>query len=297
MWLAAKKCWLIIKNAALSFMEDNAPQMGAALAFYSTLSLAPLIVISLSIAAVFVESKDAEAALIGQMIPLVGVEGSQAIRDVLEQSRQPLTMTLATGLSLLTLLVGASGVFGQLQSAMNAIWDVPTLVTDSYWGIVRGRLLSLVMVLIASVLLLGSLILSTAEKFIQQQAGEWASVGESWRPLLGELAVFFVTVLLFAFIFKFVPDTRVAWRDVWFGAISTAILFWIGKSLIGLYLAKAAPASAYGAAGSLVVLLVWIYYSSQIFFFGAELTYAFSLQRRAAGGDKQGSQVPVAASR
>ncbi len=297
MWLTASKCWLIVKKAALAFFEDNAPQMGAALAFYSTLSLAPLIVISLSIAAVFVESKDAEAALIGQMVPLVGVEGSQAIRDVLEQSRQPLSMTLATALSLLTLFVGASGVFGQLQTAMNTIWNVPTLVTDSYWGIVRGRLLALVMVLVASLLLLGSLILSTAEKFIQKQAGEWLSGGESWRPLLGELAVFFVTVLMFAFVFKFVPDTRVAWRDVWFGAVSTAILFWVGKSLIGLYLAKAAPASAYGAAGSLVALLVWIYYSAQIFFFGAELTYAFSQQRRASGVNKQDSQVPAAASR
>jgi len=150
-------------------------------------------------------------------------------------------------------------------------------------------------VLFASVLLLGALVLSTAEKFIQQQAGEWWSAGESWRPLLGEVAVFFVTVLLFAFTFKLVPDTHVAWRDVWFGAMTTAILFWVGKSLIGLYLAKAAPASAYGAAGSLVALLVWIYYSAQILFFGAELTYAYSLQRRDFGLNKRDSPVPVPA--
>jgi membrane protein len=283
MWLTASNSWLIVKKAALAFIEDDAPQMGAALAFYSTLSLAPLVVISLSIAAVFVESKDAEAELMARVMPFVGSEGGEAIKGLLKQSRQPLSLTLATAFSLLTLLIGASGVFGQLQSAMNAIWNVSHLQTGSYLGMARGRLQSLAMVLVASMLLLGSLVLSTVEKFIQQQAGDWLNGGESWRPLIGEIVVLLVTVLLFAMVFKFVPDARVAWRDVWFGALGTALLFWIGKSLIGLYLAKAAPASAYGAAGSLVALLVWIYYSSQIFFFGAELTYAFSQHRRKGG--------------
>jgi len=271
---------LIVKKATFAFFEDNAPQMGAALAFYSTLSLAPLIIISLSVAARFFDSAAAEAALSNQVEPIVGTEGAQAIQEILKNSRGPHATKIATLLSLATLLVGASGVFGELQSAMNAIWNVPVKITNSYWSMVRGRLISLAMVVGTSLLLLASLVLSTVETAIQQQAGQWLATSQFLRPFLGEFAVFIATLVLFALIFKFVPETKVAWRDVWFGALITALLFWAGKRLIGLYLAKAALGSAYGAAGSLVVLLVWIYYSAQIFFFGAELTNAFAVHRK-----------------
>lgn len=280
MWQAASTAGRVIVKAVMAFFEDDAPQMGAALAFYSTLSLAPLLIISLMVAALFVKSEAAEAALLRHVEPVVGAEGGKAIQEILKNSSRPEPMKLATTFSVVILLVGASGVFSQLQSAMNAIWDVPSSVTSGFWGMIRGRLISLAMVLATTALLLGTLFLSTAETAFQKQAGEWWTASQPLRPLISETVVFLVTWLLFALIFKYVPETQVAWRDVWFGAGVTALLFWIGKWLIGLYLATAALGSAYGAAGSLVVLLVWIYYSAQILFFGAELTYAFAVHRK-----------------
>lgn len=281
---AALNTWQVISKAAWAFFDDNAPQMGAALAFYSTLSLAPLLVISLMVATRFVKTEAAESVLLAEVQPIVGTEGGAAIAEILKHSQRPESITLATAFSLVTLVIGASGVFGQLQSAMNAIWDVPSSVSNGFWAMVRGRLISLAMVVGTSVLLLGSLVLSTAETALQKQAGEWWTASEAVRPILRDTLVFMVTFVMFALIFKFLPETRVRWRDVWFGAFITALLFWVGKWLIGLYLATAAISSAYGAAGSLVVLLVWIYYSAQILFFGAELTFAFAERRKSQLG-------------
>jgi membrane protein len=253
--------------------------MGAALAFYSVLSLAPLVVIALSIVALFFDAQSAASQFLAQVQSMVGTEGAKAIQGMLENAQQPKTGTLAAVLGVITLLFGASGVFGQLQEAMNTIWDVQAKKGGGIWCMIRSRFLSFAMVLGTGFLLLVSLLLSAVIAGIGQQVGNWWPGLEALTHVGNEVATFLLMTLLFAMMFKLLPDTHVAWRDVWVGALLTAVLFTIGKLLIGLYLGKSAVGSAYGTAGSLVVLLVWIYYSAQILFFGAELTHAYAERR------------------
>jgi len=278
--------WQIVKQAAADWSEDNATQMGAALAFYSVLSLAPLVVISLAIVALaFGDARAATAHFLAQVESMVGQQGAKAIQGMLQNADQPKTGAVAGILGVVTLLFGASGVFGQLQQAMNAVWNVPAKKTSGIWHMIRSRFLSFAMVLGTGFLLLISLLLSTAIAGVGQQVGNWWPGLEALTHLGNEVATFLVVTLLFAMMFKLLPDAPVAWRDVWLGALLTAVLFTIGKLLIGLYLGKSAVGNAYGAAGSLVVLLVWIYYSSQILFFGAELTHAYAERRRHSAAD------------
>ena len=275
--------WQTIRKAAADWSEDKAAQMGAALAFYSVLSLAPLVVIALSIEALFMDARSAATNFLAQVQSMVGEEGAKAIQGMLENAQQPKTGAVAATLGVITLLFGASGVFGQLQEAMNTIWDVPAKARGGIWGMIRSRFLSFAMVLGTGFLLLVSLLLSTVIAGVGQRVGQIWPALEPLTHLANEAASFIVMTLLFAMMFKLLPDTHVRWRDVWIGAVLTAILFTIGKLLIGLYLGKSAVGSAYGAAGSLVVLLMWIYYSAQILFFGAELTHAYGEQRKAGG--------------
>lgn len=266
----------LLNQAVADWIEDKASQMGAALAFYSALSLAPLMVLALGLAALVFDRDTATTQMRSQMTALVGTEGAQAINAMIENAQQLQLGTVASLLALVTLLVGASGVFGQLQDAMNVIWDVPAKPRSGWWELLRSRFLSFAMVLGTGFLLLVSLILSTVISGI----GGWLETRwpglEPLTQAANAAATFLMVTLLFAMIFKLLPDTRVAWRDVWAGAMLTAALFTLGKALIGLYLGRSAIGSAYGAAGSLVVLLVWIYYSAQILFFGAELTQAYA---------------------
>jgi membrane protein len=276
MWNYATEAWQVLRSAATDWVDDKASQLGASLAFYSVLSIAPLVIIALSAAALFLDEKAATTQFLGQMNELVGPEGTKAIASMVENAQKPATGIIATILAVATLLFGASGVFSQLQDAMNTIWEVPPKKSSGWWGMIRSRFLSFAMVLGTGFLLLVSLILSTVI------AGLGSEIGYLWPALeplahAGNMVVtFLVVTALFALIFKLLPDAKVAWRDVWIGALLTAILFTIGKMLIGLYLGKSAIGSSYGAAGSLVVLLVWIYYSAQILFFGAELTQAYA---------------------
>jgi membrane protein len=274
--------WEMVRAAAADWVEDKAAQMGAALAFYSVLSLAPLVVIALAIVALFVDADAAAGQFLSQVESMVGADGAQAIAGMLENADQPQTGTVAAILGIATLLFGASGVFGQLQEAMNTIWDVPAKQGGGIWKMIRSRFLSFAMVLGTGFLLLVSLMLSALIAGVGQQVGQWWPGLEAISHLANETATFLVMTLLFALIFKLLPDAKVRWRDVWVGALLTAVLFTLGKWLIGLYLGKSAVGSAYGAAGSLVVLLVWIYYSSQILFFGAELTHAMAERRGSA---------------
>ena len=277
-----RAAWETVSAAAADWVEDKAAQMGAALAFYSVLSLAPLVVIALSIVALFFDADAAGAQFMTQIESMVGAEGAKAIGGMLESAEhQETTGGLAAVLGIATLLFGASGVFGQLQEAMNTIWDVPAKKGGGIWGMIRSRFLSFAMVLGTGFLLLVSLLLSALIANVGQQVGRWWPGLEAISHLANEVATFLVITLLFAMMFKLLPDAKVAWRDVWVGALLTAVLFTVGKLLIGLYLGKSAVGSAYGAAGSLVVLLVWIYYSSQILFFGAELTHAIAERREA----------------
>jgi membrane protein len=267
--------WQVLKTAGSDWLEDKAARLGAALAFYSILSIAPLLIVSLAIAALIFGDK-AEGEMMAQLTGLVGEQGAGAISTMLHHAQKPGTGIVATVFGMITLLFGASGVFAQLQEAMNEIWEVPPKKSSGIWDMIRGRFLSFAMVLGTGFLLLVSLILSAVISGIGSFIGDQWPAFEPIGQLSNMVVSFLVVTLLFAMIFKLLPDTSIAWRDVWVGALITAILFTIGKFFIGLYLGKAAVGSAYGAAGSLVVLLIWIYYSAQILFFGAELTQVYA---------------------
>jgi membrane protein len=251
--------------------------MGAALAFYSVLSLAPLLVIALAVAGMFFDQAVAREHLLEQMSDLVGSEGAAAIKVMLESGTKT-GSKLATVLGAIMLFVGASGVFGELQAAMDAVWDVKPKPLG-VWGVLRGRFISFAMVVGVGFLLLISLVISTAIAGLHAALqGRIPQLEWLWH-VLSSLITLFIVTLLFAAIFKVLPDAKVAWRDVWEGALLTAVLFSIGKLAISLYLGKSGLASGYGAAGSLVVLIVWVYYSSQILFFGAEITHVIARRR------------------
>jgi membrane protein len=287
----------VIQAAGADWVEDKASQLGAALAFYSVLSIAPLVVIALALAALVFDERVATTQSLAQMNEMVGPEGAKAIASMIESSRKPATGIVATILALATLLFGASGVFGQLQDAMNTIWEVPPPRKASWWALIRNRFLSFAMVLGTGFLLLVSLLLSTAIAGLGQQIGGRWPAFEPLSHIANVVVTFLVVTVLFALIFKLLPDAKVAWRDAWVGALMTAILFVIGKMLIGLYLGKSAVGSSYGAAGSLVVLLLWIYYSAQILFFGAELTQAYGKLAGSWQTDQPQRRLPASAAK
>jgi membrane protein len=267
--------WSMLKEAGNSFVEDKAPRLGAALAYYTIFSLAPLLVIVLAVAGLVFGKEAASGQIKGQVETLVGEDGGKAVEQMVASADQPQTGTLATVIGIAMLLFGAAVLFGQLQDALNTIWGVqPKPNRGLIKGILRDRFLSFSMVLGTAFLLLVSLVVSAALSAMGRMFGEWGmSAGGQAVNVVVSLVV--VTVL-FAMIYRFLPDAKIAWKDVWFGAAITSVLFTAGKFLIGLYLGKTGTASAYGAAGSLAVLLIWLYYSSQIFLFGAELTKSYA---------------------
>lgn len=264
--------WSVIKQTFQEWMEDNIPQQGAALAFYTALSIAPLLVIALRIAAFFFGPEAAQRELENQMAALIGNEGSRALQEMIANAQKPAAGMKATALSIATLLIAASGVFGQLQESLNTIWGVASSAGNSWVQALRARFMSFTMVFGTGFMLIVSLIVSTV---LATLSGELSDLPASWAWLMQSLHVLAsigVMTLLFSMMFKALPDVHVAWRDVWIGAVVTAVLFTIGNSAIGFYLGQSALASSYGVAGSFVVLLVWVYYSSQVLFLGAEFT-------------------------
>jgi membrane protein len=279
--LSLQELWHIAKRAASDWVEDNAPRLGAALAYYAMFSLAPLLVIVLSVSGLVFGSDAAEGALQGQLRDLLGDVGAQGVENMVHAARQPAQGTLAMIFGLVVLLFGASGVFGQLQDALNTIWEVEPKSGRGLWGVVRDRVFSFAMVLGTGFLLLISLAVSAW----LAAAGKWIQAylpgPEVLLQLLNIVVSFLVVTGLFAMIYKLVPDAQIAWRDVWFGALVTAALFTVGKFGLGFYLGRSATTSSFGAAASFIVVLLWVYYSSQILFFGAELTQAHAALRGA----------------
>ncbi len=275
----------MLREAVGDFFEDKIPQQGAALAFYSLLSIAPLLMIAIAIAALVFGEDAARGELDTQIRDMVGDQGAQAIQTILKHAHRPAAGTWATVIGIATLLFGASGVFGQLQDTMNTVWDVPPKPSSGIWDMVRSRFLSFAMVLVIGFLLLASLVLSAAISAAGKYLQEYLPGSEAWLQTGNTLASLLIITVLFALIFKVLPDAKVAWRDVWLGALLTSMLFTVGKLLIGLYLGRSGLASAYGTAGSLVILIVWVYYSSQILFFGAELTHVHASRKR--GGENR----------
>ena len=271
-----KSLWRLMKAAIEGWQSDFASSMGAALAYYTVFSIAPLLVIVIAIAALAFGHSTAQQEIMSQARDLFGAEGAGALETMLENARKPGQGIVASALSLVALVFGAIGVFNELESDLNRIWKVPSTRHAGWWGVVRGRLLSFGMIIAIGFLLLVSLVLSAT----------LAALGSYWSGVFAQLEFllqaanfalsFGVVTVLFAIIYKFLPQTRIEWGDVWIGAAVTALLFSIGKLLIGLYLGKSSVASSYGAAGSLVILLLWVYYSAQIFLLGAEFTKAYA---------------------
>lgn len=268
--------WSILRETFQEWQEDKAPQLGASLAFYSLLSLAPLVVIALAIAGAFFGDEAARGELVSQIRGLVGSEGGQAIEEMITHARKPTAGVLATLLGTATLLFGASGVFGQLQEALNTIWNVKPKPGRGIWGLVKDRFFSFTMVLGTGFLLLVSLALSASLAAVGRYLGGLIPEAQAAWAVVNGLVSFAVVAALFALIFKYVPDVAIRARDVLVGAVITAAFFTVGKFALGLYLGTQGIGSAYGAAGSLVVLVVWVYYSAQILLFGAEFTQVYA---------------------
>jgi len=271
--LSAKAAFGLLKETASAWTEDYAPSMGAALSYYTLFSIAPLLLIVIAVAGVVFGAEAARGQIFGQLAGLLGADGAKAVEQLLQAANRPTQGTFATIAGALTLVIGATTVFGELQNALDRIWRAPAREkAKGWWTLVRTRILSFGMVLGIAFLLTVSLVVSAAIAAL----GKWWGAAEILAHGLEVALSFALTTVLFALIYKFIPRAHVGWRDVWIGAAVTAALFAVGKLLIGLYLGKSSVASAFGAAGSLVVLIVWVYYSAQIFLFGAEFTWVYA---------------------
>jgi membrane protein len=272
-----KTPYTLLKEACLTWADDNAPSMGAALAFYTVFSLAPVLVVAVSVAGLAFGQKAAEVEFSRQLQGLVGETGARAIQAILQSANRPALGILASAFGMGTLLVGASGAFVELQDALNKIWKVQS-PGNVWWRVIRGRFLSFGLVLGLGFLLLVSLVVSAA----LGAAGNFIAPLLPWPVFLLEVVNFLLSLgviaLLLAMIFRYLPDVDVTWSDVWMGAAVASLLLTTGKALIGLYLARSTVASAYGAASSLIIILTWVYYSAQIVLFGAEFTHVYSSQ-------------------
>lgn len=287
--MASKKPTLfaILKQTVVEWIDDKAPMLGAALAYYTVFSLAPLLVISIAIAGFVLGEEAARGQIFEQMRGLIGDEGGRAMQDMVQSANaKPATGVMASIVGIGTLLFGASGVFGQLQASLNIIWGVEPKPGRGLLGLVKDRFLSFSFILVVGFLLLVSLLLTSAITFVAEWVGGMSVGTEIFAHVLNFVLSFLVITVLFALIFKYLPDAKIGWSDVWVGAAITSGLFSLGKFGLGLYLGASSVGSSFGAAGSLIILLVWVYYSAQILFFGAEFTQVWA--------NKFGSQVAPA---
>jgi membrane protein len=271
-----KDLWTLLKKSVSQWSDDKASRLSAALSYYTIFSIAPLLIIAIAVAGLVFGREAATNQIFLQIRGLVGDEGALAVQTMVQKVNVGGGGVLATVVGVATLLLGASGAFGQLQDALNTIWQVKPKPGQGVMGFLRTRFLSFSMVLVIGFMLLVTLVTSA----VLAGAGQYL---ESVLPLpalvlqiINFLISFAFTALLFTLIYKVLPDVTVGWKDVWIGGIATALLFSLGRYLIGLYLGRGSVGSAYGAAGSLVIVLLWIYYSAQILFFGAEFTKAYA---------------------
>jgi len=273
-----RQIWRLARRALEAWTADYAPSMGAALSYYALFSIAPLLLIVIGVAGFFFGQEAARGEIFGQLNALLGADGARAIEGLLAAARKPASGIIAMVVGTALLVMGASTVFGELQNALDRIWRAPARQTSKgWWKLLRARVLSFGMILGIAFLLMVSLVLSA----LVSALGEW------WGLHVFDVVLSFaLTTVLFAMIYKVIPRVRIAWRDVWIGAAVTAALFALGKFLIGLYIGKSSIASAFGAAGSLVVLMLWVYYSAQIFLLGAEFTRLYA--------DEHGSRSAIA---
>jgi len=290
------KFFEVAKQTFQEFGEDKAPRLGAALAYYTVFSIGPLLLIAVAMAGIFLGPEAARGQISGELGKVFGPRMAEALEQMIQAAAKPKSGTLATIIGVVTLLFGASGVFGQLKDALNTIWNVETTKASGVKGFVRKRFLSMAMVLAIGFLLL----ISLAFDAVISAMGPWLGrlVGGEAIVHLIQLAISFgISTVLFAAIFRLLPDLKIAWRDVWLGAVLTSVLFVVGKWALGLYLGKAAVGSAYGAAGSLVILLIWVYWSAQILFLGAEFTQVYARMYGSLKGDTSKREARAQAQR
>src|SRR5881275_232537 len=268
----------LLKQTAVEWLDDKAPQLGAALAYYTVFSLAPLVLVLLAIIGVLFRDDPAGAwsKITEQMGYFLDKSAVQVVTDIAQKASEPGKSTIATVIGIALALFGASGVFGQLQDALNTIWGVKAKPGGGIWGFLRSRFLSFAMVGGICFLLLVSLTLESVLKGFSHYVQSLMPGGIIVALVVYWIFDLAVVILLFAIIFKYLPDAEIRWRDVWIGAGMTAIFFAIGKWALGLYLGSGSAASAYGAASSLITLLLWVSYSAQILLFGAEFTQVYA---------------------
>jgi membrane protein len=274
----------LLTDTVWQWFNANAQRLGASLAFYTMFSMAPLLVVVVGIAGVAFGREAAEGQIVWQMRDLVGEQGAEVAQTMLARIDQPAAGVTATGIGFLVLLFGSSAVFAELRSTLNTVWGVQTPAGAGLTGMVRDRAFSAAMVMAIGFLLLVSLVVNAALSATGAHMGHLLPLPEAVLQALNTAVSLVVITGLFAALYKVVPDVRIAWRDVITGAFVTALLFSVGKLLIGLYLGKASIGSAYGAAGSVVVLLMWVYYSAQVFFLGAVFTRLYA--------ERYGSRAP-----
>ena len=291
-----KTWWTLVKSAISSWLDDYAPSMGAALSYYTVFSLAPLLLIVVSVAGLVFGEEAVRGELFGQLQGLMGHDAAQAVQSLLKGASKPSHGIIGTIVGLAVLLFGATTVFAELQDDLDRIWRAPARAkTSGLWSLLRTRLLSFGMILGLAFLLMVSLVLgaviSALGKWWGPMFGGWDVLAQAVNIVIG----FGLTTAVFALIYKMMPRVHVRWHDVWLGALVTALLFTIGKYLIGLYIGKSGVASGFGAAGSLIVVFIWVYYSAQIFLVGAEFTWVYAKtlgSMRGIAGAKEVAQKP-----
>ena len=274
--MTIKTAWELLKETISDWNEDKASRLAASLAYYTTFSIAPLLIIVIAIVGLVFGREAVQGQIETQIQGMVGEDSAELIQEMIQGAGNRTAGTIATVVGLVTLLFGATGVFAQMQDALNTIWEVEPKPGRGLIGIVKNRFTSFTMVLGIGFLLMVSLVVSAGlavlSEFLQGRLSDIA-----WLAQVASFIISFgVITLLFAMIYKFLPDVQIAWSDVWVGAAATALLFTLGKFLIGLYLGHSGVASSYGAAGALIVILLWVYYSAQILFLGAEFTQVYA---------------------
>lgn len=276
--MSPKQLWRLLKETFTEWTNDKSSRLAAALAYYTVFSMAPLLILVVAIAGFFFDQAAAREAILTQVRELVGQNGAEFVQSALENSNRPgqNSGAIATVISIALLLVGATGVFTQLQESLNQIWNVEAKPDEGLWGMIRKRVLSFGMIVVIGFILLVSLAVSAAVAGFSSYLNGLIPGLDTLVRIINFVLSFGLTTLLFALIYRFLPDVQISWKDVWFGSAITALLFTIGKWLIGIYLANSGFSSTYGAAGSVVIVLAWVFYSAQILFFGAEFTEVYA---------------------
>lgn len=283
----------LAKTAVNAWLDDYAPSMGAALSYYTLFSIAPMLLIVIAVAGLVFGVEAVQGQIFGQLRGLLGDDAAKSIQELLASVSQPAEGIVATVIGLALVLVGATSVFGELQDALDRIWRAPARAKGSgLWALLRSRLLSFGMILGIAFLLMVSLVFSAAMAALGKWWGGAFGDWEVLAQLLNVVLSFVLSTAVFAMIYKMMPRVKVQWPDVWLGAAVTSLLFTVGKFLIGLYIGRSGVASGFGAAGSLVIVLIWVYYSAQIFLLGAEFTWAYANTHGSLQGTERAPEAP-----